>query len=191
MSLAQKSGRPPRRRPSGEMMKVVVPNARESGVRLAAANANDAASPDLDSHDIDELRAIASALMTAAAGFDVCARRARTNDVATRMAALAAQTKRTADDASALVPGGVRRLSTSERLRWEWLASTAALLDGGAESRLCDEANRHVAAAVVAASRVEDDSLGDVVSRVHELAAMGRVVTESGLANGLASRETA
>ena len=68
--------------------------------------------------------------------------------------------------------GRSNRSTTSERMRWEWLASTAALLDGGAEGRIADEVNRHLAVAEDLASRLDDDELLD---RVAQLAATSRV----------------
>lgn len=170
MGLAQKTSVRPAKRRSGEMP-AVVPPARESGVRLVAARAS-------ANEDVDELRAIASAAMAAAAGFDVCARRARAEEVGERMAALAEGAKRVAEDAAAQVPGGVRKLTTSERMRWEWLASTAALLDGGAEGRVAEEANRHLAIAQGAAAHLSDEEL---VRRIDRLAASSRAAVAASL----------
>jgi hypothetical protein len=162
MGLAQKNNAGPKRRRSGEMLKLVVPPEPESGVRLSSSASAD---------DVDDLRAVAIALMAAATGFDVCTRRAQNPDDARRMATLAEGAKRIADDVSAQVPGGVRRPTTSERLRWEWLASTAALLDGGAEGRVAEEAQRHIALAVTAAARLSDEAL---VGRIDRLATSSR-----------------
>lgn len=147
-----------KRRRSGEL-KVVVPPERESGVRLR------------EETSYEELRTIASAAQAASIGFDVCARRARTKEVAKRMASLAEEARAIAEAVAADVPGGLRRPTTSERMRWEWLASTAALIDGGPEGRLAEEAGRHLAIAVSSAVRVDDRELRD---RIDRLAAIGR-----------------
>jgi hypothetical protein len=146
---------------------VDVPRDRESGVRLAAAPVTRSLGPG----SVDELRTLACALHASAVGFEVCARRARTQASATRMTKVAANARAIAEEASARVPGGVRRPTTSERMGWEWLASTAALLDGGAEGRLADEANRHLAIAVTCAARIDDANFSP---RVGALAAEGR-----------------
>lgn len=181
MAVAHKSRRPVRRR-SGEIEGVVVPPAAESGVRLSGPSGSSDRDTIVEASS-DELRLIASATLAAANGFEVCGKRARTKDVALRMASLATDARALAGAIGACVPGGVRKPSTSERLRWEWLASTAALLDGGAEGRVADEANRHLTAASTAAARVDDDELRDLVARVHTLAARGRVVAGSSRAS--------
>jgi hypothetical protein len=78
---------------------------------------------------------------------------------------LAEEARAIAQAVAARVPGGVRKPATSERMRWEWLASTAALLDGGAEGRVAGEANRHLAIAEDLAARLEDDALIDRLAR--------------------------
>jgi hypothetical protein len=157
-----------KRRRSGEVKiqvatTVDIPPERESGIRLR----DDAST----SASVDQLRAIAAAAQAAHLGFDVCARRARTKEIAQRMVCLADEARTIAETASERVPGGVRRPTTSERMRWEWLASTAALLDGGAEGRLSEEANRHLAIALAAASRADDEAL---MRRLERLAATSR-----------------
>lgn len=164
MNVAQK------RRRSGGLKAVVgrrpVPKERESGVRLRGVEAPVEAS-------VEELRAIASATQAAYLGFEVCARRAATRDVAERMTWLADEARAIAASVGARVPGGLRRPSTSERMRWEWLASTAALLDGGAEGRLAEEASRHLLAAAELAARADEDGL---LRRIERLAATSRPV---------------
>lgn len=140
-----------------------IPREAESGVRL-----RDVASED----STDDVRSVASAAQAAAVGFHVCARRARTKAVMQRMTKLADEARALAEDAGARVPGGVRKPTTSERMRWEWLASTAALLDGGAEGRLAEEAIRLLEIAAAAAERIDDDAL---VRRIERLAATSRV----------------
>lgn len=142
-----------KRRPS------VVPLERESGVRLRD-DAHEAP------HRCEHLRRIAEAAQAASIGFDVCARRACTKDLAERMTWLADEARAIAERAAAKVPGGVRRPTTSERMRWEWLASTAALIDGEADGRLAAESNRHLAIAEESAARIDDDELLDSIARL-------------------------
>jgi hypothetical protein len=158
-----------KRRRSGEVMKIEleIPKERESGIRLR----DDGAETSSTAGSIDDLRAIASAAQAAHLGFDVCARRARTKDTAQKMIRLAGEARAITETVSERLPEGVRRPTTSERMRWEWLASTAALLDGGAEGRLSEEANRHLTIALSAAARVEDH---DLVGRLERLAATSR-----------------
>ena len=139
-----------------------IPREPESGVRLRDVAPDDS---------IDGVRSVASAAQAAAVGFDVCARRARTKDVIERMTRLAIEARAHAEHAGARVPGGIRKPTTSERMRWEWLASTAALLDGGVEGRLAEEATRLLGIAAEAAERIDDDAL---VRRIERLAATSR-----------------
>jgi hypothetical protein len=84
------------------------------------------------------------ATQAAAVGLEIGGRRAQTRDMSERMTRLAC-------DIRALAEGlgtSVRRPSTSERLRWEWLASTSTVLDGGPERRIADEAVRTLEAAL-------------------------------------------
>jgi hypothetical protein len=150
MMLAQK------RRASGEL-KVVVPRSPESGVRLREGSS-------------DEHRKIAEAMQSASLGFDVCARRASAKEIAERMTLLAREARAIADVAGTKV-GGVRKPTTSERMRWEWLASTATLIDGGVEGRISDEANRHLTIAEESAGRADDD---EILDRIARLAATSR-----------------
>jgi hypothetical protein len=143
------------------MRRIAIPKEPESGVRLR------------EDPCADELRKIVSAAQAASIGFDVCARRASTKEISQRMRWLASEARAIAESAATRVPGGVRGPTTSERMRWEWLASTAALLDGGAEGRLADEAKRHVAIAEERAAKLDDDALLD---RIAQLAATSRAV---------------
>lgn len=143
MALAHRTTRAPRRRTS-----MLIPRERESSVRLRSERA---------AIDADDLRALATATDAAAQGLSVCARRAGSREVAADAAALAQTLGALAARAKERVPGGMRRASTSERLRWEWLASTAALLDGGAERRIAEEVARHLAQAETVAARLDDD----------------------------------
>lgn len=142
---------------------VVVPRERESGVRLRDERGDGS----------DDLRRIAEASQSASVGFEVCARRAETRELAGRMTRLASEARAIAESAAARVPGGVRRPSTSERMRWEWLASTAALLDGGVGGRVAEEALRHLAIAEELAANID---LDDLLGRIERLAATGRGV---------------
>lgn len=150
-----------KRRRSGELA-VVVPKERESGVRLRE---------DRRERSLDDLRKVAEAMQSASLGFDICARRANEKKIAERMGWLADEARAIADAAAAKVDGGVRKPSTSERMRWEWLASTAALLDGGAGGRIADEANRHVTIAEESAGRIDED---EILERIARLAASSR-----------------
>jgi hypothetical protein len=142
------------------VQKRVVPEDRESGIRLRGESVDDV-----------DLRRIAEAAQAASLGFDVCAKRAGTKELGARMTSLADEARSIAEAAAAKVPGGVRRPTTSERMRWEWLASTATLLDGGAEGRVAQESNRHLALAEASAARLDDDEL---LQRIEELAASSR-----------------
>lgn len=157
MNLATK------RRRSGEI-NVVVPSDRESGIRLREDRA-------AHEHGSEEQRRIAAAMQSASLGFDVCARRATDRKNAERMTWLAGEARAIAELVADKVAGGVRRPTTSERMRWEWLASTAALLDGGADGRIAEEANRHLAIAEESAARIDDD---EVLDRIARLAATSR-----------------
>ncbi len=166
MALAHRTSRSPRRRTS-----MIVPRERESGVRLRSDAP--AASP-------EDLRAFAAAAEAAALGLSVCARRARARDVAEEAASLAATTLADAARVKDLVPGGMRRPSTSERLRWEWLASTASLLDGGAERRLAEEIGRHLAIAADVAARLdgEQPAVADAAERLRSAASFCRSLAQ-------------
>lgn len=159
MNVAQK------RRRSGEVH-IAIPKERESGVRLRDADASSEAT-----RSTEALRAIASAAQAAYLGFEVCARRAVTKETAARMTWLADEARAIANAAGERVPGGFRKPTTSERMRWEWLASTAALLDGGAEGRVAAEASRHLMVAASSAARMDDAGL---VRRIERLAATSR-----------------
>lgn len=167
MALAQRTSRSPRRRSP-----VVVPHDRESGVRLRGARPV--------AGDPEDLRAFAAAAEAAAQGLAVCARRARSREIAEQSALLGEAMRTAAERAKELVPGGVRRPTTSERLRWEWLASTGSLLDGGAERRLAGELARHLTIASEAAARLDPDDPArlEAAERVHEAASFCRALVE-------------
>lgn len=94
----------------------------------------------------DAARAISSACNGAAVGFDLCA--VRTQDqtiaVAAKSAAAFLRSLQSATVAS-VAPFGIDarpRVRTADRLRWEWLASTATVLDGAPDGRLAGECAR-------------------------------------------------
>lgn len=144
-----------RKRRSGEVNVVVVPRERESGIRLRDERGDGS----------DDHRRIAEAAQSASLGFDVCARRAGTKELAERMTWLAGEARAIAESAAAKVPGGVRRPTTSERMRWEWLASV-----GG---RVAEESGRHLAIAEELATSLAEE---DLVDRIERLAATSRAV---------------
>jgi hypothetical protein len=140
-----------------------IPRERVSGVRLREAP-SDASVPS----SADVARVIARACHAAASGLDVTARRGGDAGVSAQLVRAAQRTRTAAEAAAALVPEGVRAPSMSERLRWEWLASTAALVDGAPERRLVEEAYRRVRDAAEAAARID----GAAMDRVADLVAM-------------------
>jgi hypothetical protein len=175
MGLAQRIKAPRRRTGSGEMPRVV-PLDRTSGTRLRGeADLEDLADGDV----VSEARTIARACHEAAAGLGVCARRCVSADLAARLAEVATHAHAAAEAASALVPDGVRRPSTSERLRWEWLASTAATLDEAPERRVAEEAVRHLGLAAAAAGRACRSSSSEPV---HALLSRVQATATAGLA---------
>lgn len=97
----------------------------------------------------DAARAMVSACDAAAAGFDLCARRTddETIAVAARSAAgcVRALSDATVSAARALGIDARPRARTGDRLRWEWLASTATVVDGSADGRLLAECARILA----------------------------------------------
>ncbi len=91
-------------------------------------------------------RAIASACSAAAVGFQLCASRTEVDTiaVAARNAAsfLRSLQEATVEVAKALGIDARPRARTCDRLRWEWLASTAMILDGAPDERLATECAR-------------------------------------------------
>ena len=92
---------------------------------------------------------IATACNAAAGGFDLCARRTQdeTIAVATRNAAGFLRSLSEATIAAAAARGidARPRARTCDRLRWEWLASTATVVDGTPDGRLLSECARILA----------------------------------------------
>lgn len=89
----------------------------------------------------EHLRKIALACTEAAACYEVLTKRAKSAEVAGDAMELAIR-HRACIDALDAIGLPARRASTCERLRWEWFASTAALLDGAADARLAREGAR-------------------------------------------------
>jgi hypothetical protein len=97
--------------------------------------------------------AVAAACREAATGFELCARRTRepSTAVAAKSAAknLRAVLEAVLDAAAFHRVEAPPRARTGERLRWEWLASTAAVVDGGEPSaRLLAECARVLGSAL-------------------------------------------
>ncbi len=92
---------------------------------------------------------IATACNAAAGGFDLCARRTQDETIAVA-AENAATFLRSLSEATvaAAAAWGVDarpRARTCDRLRWEWLASTGAVVDGSPDARLLSECTRILA----------------------------------------------
>ncbi len=109
--------------------------------------------------------AIASACAACVAGLELCARRTRDEKiaVAARDAAGSLRSLQEATIAAAAARGvdARPRARTCDRLRWEWLASTATVVDGSADARLLSECAR-ILADVVASTR-GTNALGPVI----------------------------
>lgn len=92
--------------------------------------------------------AIATACNTAARGFDLCARRTQDETIAVAARNAAAFLRLLCDatvDAAAARGIDIRlQARTCDCLRWEWLASTAAVVDGSPDVRLLSECARIV-----------------------------------------------
>jgi len=103
-------------------------------------------------------RSIATACNAAAVGFELCARRTQDATIAVAAQNAAAHLRSlfhvTIEAAAAKGIDARPRARTCDRLRWEWLASTATVLDGVPEGRLLAECAR-LLAAVDAAGAVE------------------------------------
>lgn len=94
---------------------------------------------------VDALRRVAEACAAAAVGLDACAKHAHDRALAGESSELAREHRALADElagVAASLGAGARRSSTCERLRWEWLASTAGVLDGAPDTRLFTECLR-------------------------------------------------
>lgn len=92
---------------------------------------------------VDLAERLASGCAQLAAGFDACARHARDAQISEPARRFVEQIRATAAQAACLrAPDGKRGPRTSERLRWEWLASTATSIDGAPDARLVAECLR-------------------------------------------------
>ena len=115
---------------------------------------------------IETARAITASCSAAIAGFELCVHRTgdATLAVAAGSAAAFLRVLREATIAAAETHGidAEARSRTCERLRWEWLASTATVVDGVPDGRLLSECARILANALESATRVDD--LGDGIA---------------------------
>lgn len=113
----------------------------------------------------------ATTCASVALGFDICARRTRDGNIAVA-AESAARNLRSLAEALRLAESTPRaahdtgrdagiRPHTGQRLRWEWLASTATLVDGRADRRLLSECATTLADAV---ATFDPELLGDALA---------------------------
>lgn len=127
-------------------------------------------------------------------GFGVLAKTAHGERVAQKSAALAAAHRAIADEIAAVAVTlgvGVPRVRSTcgDRLRWEWLASSARLLDGAPDVRLLAECARLAREASDVAGAMPSDAapgpqaaLRQVVADLHRASAIAqRVVARPGL----------
>jgi hypothetical protein len=105
--------------------------------------------------------AITTAGMAAVAGFELCARKTRdeTIAVAAKSAAefLRGLVDSTIEAAAAYGLDASPHARTGDRLRWEWLASTAAVVDGSPDARLLSECSRILTEMMVAVAPHADE----------------------------------
>jgi hypothetical protein len=87
-------------------------------------------------------RRIASLAASLATGASVWAKHASDVAIASEARAIADEQRVAAEEARAVAAASRPGVRTCERLRWEWLLSTAVLLDGGAGPRLRTECLR-------------------------------------------------
>jgi len=120
---------------------------------------------------VDAALSIATACDSAAGGFDLCAQRTQeeTIAVAARNAAafLRSLSEATIATAAALGVHARPRARTGDRLRWEWLASTGAIVDGAPDRRLLSECARILAGVDVTGA----NELGSDVAARFQIAA--------------------
>ncbi len=101
-------------------------------------------SPKLSAPEIaTKFRALVAACAASVAGLEACARHAHDAALKRRVSDAAAGQRTAADELLSLAHAhGVECRTTpptGERLRWEWLASTAGILDGAPDVRLFEE----------------------------------------------------
>ncbi|HVJ91456.1 MAG TPA: hypothetical protein VM580_16750 [Labilithrix sp.] len=93
--------------------------------------------------------AIAAACSAAAVGFDLCARRTKDEKISVAASSAAKFLRYLVESTiAAAAARGIDarpRARTADRLRWEWLASTATVVDGVADGRLLAECARILA----------------------------------------------
>jgi hypothetical protein len=106
---------------------------------------------------------LVSVAASAVIGYDLCARRTRDKTIAVAAdnaaASLRSLVQATIEIARSLQTNAGPRARTGERLRWEWLASTAMVVDGAAEGRLLSECARILGDAVALTRRGVDPSI--------------------------------
>lgn len=97
----------------------------------------------------DAALAIATACNAASVGFDLCARRTQDETIAVAATNAAAFLRSLSEvTVAAAASKGIDaqpRARTCDRLRWEWLASTASVVDGEPDGRLLSECARILA----------------------------------------------
>lgn len=89
-------------------------------------------------------KAIAAACSSAAEGFALCASRTR-DEVIAVAARSASEVVRAI---AAQIPPGVHKKRMGDRLRWEWLVSTAIIVDGSPDARLLAECAKVMSSAL-------------------------------------------
>jgi len=126
---------------------------------------------------LERMRRLTSASAALSAGFDACAKHGRSPHIVDSARALT-QEHRSLVSAiaclSILVGAHARpAAATCERLRWEWLASTATLLDGTPDARLVTECARLVHLACEIATALHRDL---IVSGSNEASSVASVL---------------
>jgi hypothetical protein len=184
-----KTVRSAQRRPS--LSRSVLLSARE-------AASSPSASPSIRESIADLLPRLAMLSVKLHVGFGVLAKYAHDADLATEAGALAAAHRAIADEVVELALSlGIEtpriKSTCGERLRWEWLVSSARLTDGAPDSQLiaeCTRLQREVAAAAevaaVGADAAEGASSASEMRQIHTELARAR-----GLGERLASRDEA
>lgn len=110
---------------------------------------------------VDRVHRLAASCTAVAAGFEACTRHAKGSGLVETAERLALEHRALAEDITRLATNlGTplrRTAATCERLRWEWLASTGASLDGVPDDRLLAECMRLLRFACEAADVLERD----------------------------------
>ncbi|HVH45686.1 MAG TPA: hypothetical protein VM925_25200 [Labilithrix sp.] len=124
----------------------------------------------MDPKLVEASHAMMSACGAAAVGFELCARRTQDHTIAVAARSAAAFLRQLCS--AVLVASADRGISarsrgrTGDRLRWEWLASTATILDGKPDHRLLSECARILGGVDVESAK----ALGDGVIGRYRLA---------------------